>query len=81
MKLIKLEALLMITIIGVITACNQPQSKDALIANNAVSLTDATLEGDELIKTNFGDIQLNQSYITKESIAKLNDQMSLQRAI
>ncbi len=32
MKLIKFEALLIITIIGVITACNQPQSKDALIA-------------------------------------------------
>lgn len=81
MKLIKFKALLMITIIGVIAACNQPHSKDALIASNAVSLTDATLQGDELIKTNFGDIQLNQSYITKESIAKLNDQLSLQRAI
>ncbi len=81
MKLIKFKTLSMITIIGVIAACNQPQSKDTLVANNAVSLTDATLQGDELIKTNFGDIQLNQSYITKESIAKLNDQLSLQRAI
>ncbi len=81
MKQIKFKALLMIAIIGVITSCNQPQSKVALVANNAVSLADATLQGDELIKTNFGDIQLNQSYITKESIAKLNDQLSLQRAI
>lgn len=34
-----------------------------------------------MIKTNFGHIHLNQSYITKESIAKLNDQLNLQRAI
>lgn len=27
----------MITIIGVITACNQSQSKDIIVANNAVS--------------------------------------------
>jgi hypothetical protein len=45
MKLIKFKTLSMITIIGVITVCNQPQSKDALVADNAVSLTDATLEG------------------------------------
>lgn len=32
----------MITIIGVVTACNQPQSKDSPEANVAVSLTDAT---------------------------------------
>lgn len=53
----------------------------AVCGQNAVNLQNATLQGDELIKTNFGDIQLNQSYITKESIAKLNDQLSLQRAI
>jgi hypothetical protein len=35
----------MVTILGVITACNQPQSKDAPVADNAVSLTDATLVG------------------------------------
>ena len=64
----KFKSLQMIAIFGVITACNQPQSKDEPVADNAVSLTDATLEGDELIKTNFGDIELIQSYITKESI-------------
>ena len=47
----------------------------------AVPLSEATLQGDELIKTNFGDIQLDQSFINKESIAKLNDQLTLQRAI
>lgn len=65
MKRIKFKALAMITLLAVITACNQPQTKDAPEANNAVSLTEATLEGDELIKTNFGDIHLNQSYLPK----------------
>jgi hypothetical protein len=81
MKLIKLKSLSLITLIGVMAACNPPQTNDAAVVNNAIPLTDATLQGDELIKTNFGDIQLTQSYITKESIAKLNDQLSLQRAI
>jgi hypothetical protein len=45
MKRIKFKALLMITIIGVIAACNLPQSKDVLVADNAVSLTDPTLVG------------------------------------
>lgn len=53
----------------------------AVCGQNTVSLQNATLQGDELIQTNFGDIQLNQTYITKESIANLNDQLSVQRAI
>ncbi len=44
MKLIKFKALIMITIIGVIAPCNQPQSEDAVVTNNAVSLTDVQMK-------------------------------------
>ena len=68
--------------------CNQPGQKGDSSEDNsnskngdAVSLSSATLEGDELIKTSFGDIQLTESYLTKASIEKLNEQLQLQRAI
>lgn len=85
MKKTTFKVLFLFAITAALSSCNQQPQKEVATkptpGGNAVSLADATLEGDELIKTNFGDIQLNQSYITKESIAKLNDQLSLQRAI
>ncbi len=81
------KALLLITVTAVAFSCKQSSTEAASVGDaeiksgNAVALSAATLQGNELIKTNFGDIQLNQSYITKESIDKLNDQLSLQRAI
>ncbi|WP_299781715.1 DUF1214 domain-containing protein [uncultured Formosa sp.] len=82
MKRIKLKAPLLLVIMGVIAACNQPQPK-AIVQNTTetISLTEATLQGDELIKTNFGNIQLKESYLTETSIQNLNNQLNLQRAI
>lgn len=77
----KIKALLLATVAAVTFSCNQPQSNEETTNDHAVALSEATLQGDELIKTNFGDIQLNQSYLTKSSIDKLNNQLSLQRAI
>ena len=63
MKKIKFQTLLLLSIIAAISGCKQPQTKEAPVNNNAVALADATLKGDELIKTDFGDIQLNETYI------------------
>lgn len=68
---LRYKLFLMFSILSIMAASSQ----------NTVTLEKATLQGDELIKTNFGDIELKQTYLTKESIAKLNDQLSLQRAI
>ncbi len=46
-----------------------------------VPIESATLHGNELIKTEFGDIHLNETYLTKESITKLNEELELERAI
>ena len=84
----KLKSLLLLALVTVFFSCNQPASKEVTTNGNtenanekAVSLVDATLQGDELIKTDFGDIQMNQTFITKESIDKLNHQLYLQRAV
>ena len=82
MKII--NTLLVVVSISATMNCDQSQGKSELAAMNnvkGVSLSKATLQGNELIKTCFGDIQLTESYLTKESIDKLNDQLDLQRAI
>ncbi|MCG2461264.1 DUF1214 domain-containing protein [Flavobacteriaceae bacterium F89] len=66
---------------SVIASCNQPQPKESSENSKAVALSEATLKGDELIRTDFGDIQMDQTYITQESIDKLNKQLHLQRAV
>ena len=81
MKIVNLKVLLLLSSIVVISACNQSQPHQTAENNNAIALADATLTGDELIKTDFGDIQMNQTYITKTSIDKLNKQLQLQRAV
>src|ERR1700740_260788 len=48
--------------------------------SNEVSLANATLKGDEKIATPYGQIALEDSYITDESSKKLFDVMDLQRA-
>ena len=60
----------------VLVSCEQKIEKD-----NKTSLTDAQLIGNEIIETNFGDIELKETYIAEESIQLLNDQLALQRAI
>jgi hypothetical protein len=84
----KYKALLLLAIVAVFFGCNQSTSKEATgegnaekVSENSVSLAEATLEGNELIRTDFGDIQLKETYITKESIEKLNTQLQLQRAV
>ncbi|PZX52051.1 DUF1214 domain-containing protein [Algoriphagus chordae] len=57
------------------------QAQSNTNTDKAIELSKASLQGDELIKTDFGDIQLTQSYISKESIEKLNKQLLLQRAV
>jgi hypothetical protein len=64
----------------VIISCNQTEKKDG-DQKKEVDLANATLEGNETIKTNFGEIQLTETYLTKASIDSLNDQLELQRAI
>ena len=60
----------------VLVSCEQKIEKD-----NKTSLTDAQLIGNEIIETNFGDIELKETYIAEESIQLLKDQLALQRAI
>src|SRR6187200_267454 len=79
-----INILLVVVSISATMNCDQSQGKSelaAMINGKGVSLLKATLQGNELIKTCFGDIQLTESYLTKESIDKLNDQLDLQRAI
>ncbi|GMQ25393.1 DUF1254 domain-containing protein [Algoriphagus sp. oki45] len=73
MKLIRELSLLFLI---VFISCNQEVKIDTKIP-----LSDAQLVGNEIIETDFGDIQLNETYITKSSIQTLNDQLALQRAI
>jgi hypothetical protein len=47
---------------------------------NTVSLSDAKLCGDESISTNFGQIDIENNFLTDESSAKLYEEMDLQRA-
>jgi hypothetical protein len=77
----KIKPLFLIGIAIAICSCNNPQSKETLTNNNAIPLISANLKGDELIKTDFGDIQMEQTFITQESIDKLNHQLQLQRAV
>lgn len=60
------------------SACSTSQLVDN---NKPVSIADATLVGNETIQTDFGTLQLNETYLDNESIAKLNEQLALQRAI
>jgi hypothetical protein len=79
-----IQTLILVTTTVVLSSCNQSQPKEEsneVKVSNAVALVDATLKGDELIKTDFGDIQMDQTFITKESIDKLNHQLYLQRAV
>ena len=50
-------------------------------AEVGVGLMNATIKGDEIINTDFGKIELKGTYLTKESIDKLNRQLAIQRAI
>lgn len=85
MKKTTFKTLLLFVITAALLSCNQQPQKEVATKHatggNAVALADATLQGDELIKTDFGDIQLNETYITKESIKTLNKQLQLQRAV
>lgn len=49
--------------------------------STAVPLEAAVLTGNETIHTDFGTLQLNETYLDNDSITKLNDQLALQRAI
>ena len=44
-------------------------------------LAEAQLVGNETIASNFGTLQLDETYLTPGSIQALNDQLALQRAI
>ena len=85
MKQLSFKTLLLLVLTVALTSCNQQPQKDAATnfeaSSNTIPLATATLTGDELIKTDFGDIQLDQTYITQESIDKLNHQLHLQRAV
>ncbi len=85
MKKTTFKALLLIAITAILSSCNQQPQKEVATkpdtSSNAIALADATLQGDELIKTDFGDIQLNETYITQKSIKILNKQLQLQRAV
>src|SRR6187431_1104145 len=79
--------LLLLTTPGVMS-CNQSESnletttrRSDSMKKKSIPLSSATLQGNELIQTNFGEIQLTETYISKESLVKLNDQLELQRAI
>ena len=50
-------------------------------SSKGIALEDATLTDNETIETDFGTLHLNETYLDTKSIAKLNDQLELQRAI
>jgi hypothetical protein len=49
-------------------------------STRAVPLAEATLKGDEVISTNVGEITLEGTYLTDESIKRLADVQDYQRA-
>jgi hypothetical protein len=59
-----------------IFSCENKTAEDS-----SKELKDASLVGNEIIKTDFGTIELDETYLTLTSIEKLNDQLAMQRAI
>jgi hypothetical protein len=59
-----------------IFSCENKTAEDS-----SKELKDASLVGNETITTDFGTLELKETYLTKESMALLNDQLNLQRAI
>ena len=51
-----------------------------VLAKDSVPLADATLKGDEVISTSMGEITLEGTYLTDESISRLRDEQDYQRA-
>ena len=62
-------------------ACSSKGENAQQAANGTVALADAKLYGDEKIATDFGTLEIEGTYITKESIEKLNHQLAVQRAV
>ncbi|MCG8579695.1 MAG: DUF1254 domain-containing protein [Bacteroidales bacterium] len=62
-------------------ACSPKGEKMQQTDKNTVALEDAKLFGNEKIATDFGTIEIEGTYLTKESIEKLNHQLAVQRAV
>jgi hypothetical protein len=75
----KLKRTVLVTSLVLITSAGL-LARPSWCQSNEVSLANATLKGDEKIATPYGQIILDDSYITDESSKKLFDAMDLQRA-
>jgi len=87
MRRIKFQSLLLMSTLCLAISCSTNEQKESGTAqtgkdtqNGPVSLENAKLSGDEMISTPYGDIELQQNYITEASSQKLFDAMDLQRA-
>ncbi|MEG9438307.1 hypothetical protein JAO29_19330 [Edaphobacter sp. HDX4] len=66
-----------------LTACTPSAQRNQTAARSsgsAVSLADATVKGTENIATPYGEVKLEDNYITDDSSKKLFDTMDTQRA-
>jgi hypothetical protein len=81
------QSMLLMATVCLAISCSTNEQKESGTAqagsdtqNGSVSLETAKLNGDEMISTPYGEIELQQNYITDESSQKLFDAMDLQRA-
>jgi hypothetical protein len=87
MRSSKFQYMLLMATICLAISCTTNEQKESGTAqagsdtqNGSASLETAKLNGDEMISTPYGEIELQQNYITDESSQKLFDAMDLQRA-
>jgi hypothetical protein len=83
----KFQSMLLMATLCLTMSCSTNEQKESGTAqagsgtqNGSVSLENAKLSGDEMISTPYGDVELQQNYITEASSQKLFDAMDLQRA-
>lgn len=76
----KIKLLIGLGLLSFASGCQSPKTEVKLEQAEGVSLETAKLLGDEMISTPYGEIELQQNYITDESSQKLFDAMDLQRA-
>lgn len=77
------SSILTIALLTGVSGCSSMAGKNtdaAASSTNAVPLASATLQGDEIISTSIGDIELNDNYFDDDASKRLFDEMDYQRA-
>jgi hypothetical protein len=72
----KLTGIISTAVLALLLASCSNNSSD----NSGVTLKDATIKGDETINTHWGNLEIKGTYLTKESIEKINKNLAIERA-